>query len=137
MHCLRGPLLPTSGYMTAVRKTIREIGLRKDQQSSVCRDSIFKRKGVPVSAEGLVRFPPRDFLKLEPVRRLQYGVRDTASGFHRDLATCTTIPCYSSHEQSIPDEQLRLPLSPFLLDFFVPRCDDLTTDDSRPEIPLS
>lgn len=52
------------GYMTAVRKTIREIGVRKDRPSFLCRDSILKRS-VPVPTWGLLRFPPCDFLKLE------------------------------------------------------------------------
>lgn len=98
---LLDPLLPSSGYMTAVRKTIREIGLRKDQQSFVCRDSIFKEKrSVPhVSTVGLLRFPPCDFFwnwSQFARRRSQY----VASGFHRDPATlCRDIVLFESRAE--------------------------------------
>jgi len=55
VHYSLGSLLSTPRYMTAVRKTIR----RKDQQSSVClnfRDSIFKRRSVPISTGNFCDF---------------------------------------------------------------------------------
>lgn len=73
-------------------KTIREIGLRKDQQSPYVVTQ-FSSGASPF--QRLLRFPSCDFLKLELVRRSQCRVRHSALlvsiGILR--ATCVAIPC--------------------------------------------
>lgn len=118
VHRSRSSLLSTLGYMMLCETTIREIGLRRDQQSPYVVTQF--SSGETSSFQRLLRRPSCNFLKLEPVR-----LASVASGFHR-----IAIPCYSSHESSI---HILVFLSPSLRRFVL----SSTTVWRMGRIPLS
>lgn len=88
LRCSRSSLLPTPGYTTLCETTIREIGLRRDQQSPYVVTQFSSGETTP-------RFNDFcDVLRVIFWNWSQFGVPVS-------LLVSIAIPCYSSHESSI------------------------------------